>query len=265
MNRSGDKTIALLDQVVSSLLMRVGCRSVPVDLVALGQELGVTTVKQISMQPEGYVEPDNQGGFRIVLREGQPVNRTRFSWAHELGHLILDGLSNGEADATSRRYREFASVSADLDEEAKADFVAGMILLPQPYILPILAREFSLESIIRIAKEARVSLAATMIRSVSLATQPCAAFMIRSYIDDRKRLATKWIRTSRSLQAVQKEEFLDRSRFKSVVEQFCASDDSSLSFCVDDGFASIEGKLDLFKTEFQDLVSIFGLYQPHAR
>ncbi|MEL7484574.1 MAG: ImmA/IrrE family metallo-endopeptidase, partial [Planctomycetota bacterium] len=77
--------------------------------------LGVSDIVECDMHAEGYVEGSFDSGFRIALKKGQPSARRRFSWAHELGHILIDQLEGCEDKAVGRRYRDFAAVSTELD------------------------------------------------------------------------------------------------------------------------------------------------------
>jgi Zn-dependent peptidase ImmA (M78 family) len=240
--------------------MRAACHQVPVDLDRVGKRLQVVSVEERGITPEGYVERAEEG-FRVVIRADRPATRKRFSWAHELGHLILDKLSGADQTAVGRRYRECASVASELDEEAKADFLAGMLLLPLAYMQATLPGRFGLAELDRIAKTAGTSLATAMIRATWIATHPCIAFMVRAFSNDTSRIACKWVRSSRSAPVIDRERFFDRLPLRSSVQQFLSGRERRLTRWLTET-NKVVGRLELVSFTFDDRISVFGMFEP---
>lgn len=257
----GGETVALFDEVVSYLLLRSGCHAVPVDLARIGKRLAVDSVEEREIAQEGFVESRSANTFRIVLRSDRPLVRKRFSWAHELGHLIVDKLEGANSSALGRRYRESSAVATNLDAESKADFIAGMLLLPMFYMNSKLPEQFDLERIYDISREAQVSFATALIRAMWLATHPCYAFMCRAYTDEPSRLTCHWVRSSRSAENIDRAEFLKRVGIEQCVRKSVAVTKRVASFRAVDRWPEV-GQLELKKLTFGDKISIFGLFQP---
>ena len=62
---------------------------VPTDLEAIGLLWGVEKVIQRKLDVAGLLRPLDGGGSVIFLNEDDSPARRRFSWAHELGHVIM--------------------------------------------------------------------------------------------------------------------------------------------------------------------------------
>ena len=110
---------------------------------------------------------------------GEPHPRTRFSFAHELGHYFIDRhrtyLMKGGMTHGSRN--EFFS---DALVEREADSFAAGLLMPSRLMRPkVNAGELSFARVKDIAKTFKTSLMSTMIRSVQLSDFPCAVVAIR--------------------------------------------------------------------------------------
>ncbi len=90
-----------VSQKAHQLLADAGCKSVPVDLCALGLHQGVHTLRLAPIVPAGIVTADDAGftihirsrnEYVISLREECGVNlnaRQRFTLAHEIAHTLF--------------------------------------------------------------------------------------------------------------------------------------------------------------------------------
>lgn len=110
---------------------------------------------------------------------GEQHPRTRFSFAHELGHYFIERhrvyLMRGGPSHGSRS--EFFS---DVTIEREADAFAAGLLMPKRLVRPrVNAGELSFSRIKEIAKTFRTSLVSTTIRGVELSDFPCAVVGIR--------------------------------------------------------------------------------------
>ena len=59
----------------------------PIDLDKLGKSLGVVEVERKELKVDGMVMPKGSG-YKVILNSNKAA-RSRFSWAHELGHIIV--------------------------------------------------------------------------------------------------------------------------------------------------------------------------------
>ena len=59
----------------------------PTDLAKFGEFLGVVEVERKELKVDGMVLPKGSG-YKVILNSSKAA-RSRFSWAHELGHIIV--------------------------------------------------------------------------------------------------------------------------------------------------------------------------------
>lgn len=110
---------------------------------------------------------------------GEHHPRTRFSFAHELGHYFIERhrayLIRGGTSHGSRS--EFFS---DITIEREADAFAAGLLMPMRLMRPVVnTGELSFQQVKEIANTFKTSLVSTMIRSVQLSDFPCAVVGIQ--------------------------------------------------------------------------------------
>ena len=130
----------------------------PVDLHAVAASLGVSSISFDSdLVGDGFVEWDHTGRPAVTLAANGPLSRQRFTLAHELGHVLLEG-PPGE-----RRHRR-----PQLDpsaEETLCDRIAAGLLMPRPWVDRYAHRDRLNLSILRlVAQRAEVSLSAVAVR-----------------------------------------------------------------------------------------------------
>ncbi len=114
------------------------------------------------------------GGYKVLLKKasspGEEV-RQRFSFAHELGHLLLrkldyDGISGPGTKHRSRGGRD--------KEERLCDMIAVEILLPRAaFIADASAAGWSLHGIRRLRQIYRASVPATASRLLNMSPEAC--------------------------------------------------------------------------------------------
>lgn len=193
---SNSHFLALLEDWCAHLLCKFQLTDIPVDLNRLARHLGVAEVVERPMVAWGSVGKVD-GKIVVELRKGTHLSRQRFSFAHELGHLILDQLKGNSADASFRRYRSQIAISVGDVEEHLADHIAGCLLLPARHLRPFLGDRLDLFAIQRAALAAQASLSAALFRTVALATQPCVVFLLRAVGERAPRVL--WHRCSSSV------------------------------------------------------------------
>jgi hypothetical protein len=137
---------------------------VPVDLGQLAAHLGVIDITHTEMTEDGRTTWE-AGRPRVELRSDRPASRSRFTLAHELGHILLD-----RDERVARRTR---GLEHD-DVEALCDWIAASILMPRSWISPYAKREqFNLSLLRLIANRADVSLAAAAVRLAEVSGRTC--------------------------------------------------------------------------------------------
>ena len=65
----------------------------PTDLAKFGESLGVVEVERKELKVDGMVLPKGSG-YKVILNSNKAA-RSRFSLAHELGHIIVQSGSIG--------------------------------------------------------------------------------------------------------------------------------------------------------------------------
>ena len=137
---------------------------VPVDLERLASLLGVTEIASADMIEDGRTTWKG-GRPRIELRSDRPRSRSRFTLAHEIGHILL-----ARDETVARRTRHLD----DDDVERLCDWIAASILMPRGWVAEFARRERYNLSLIRVvAHKADVSLAAAAVRLAEVSQRTC--------------------------------------------------------------------------------------------
>ena len=117
-----------LGKMASDILVKNDTFKLPVDLIAIANNNNIEVYKQ--QLPDGISGAirysDSTKKFQILLEEREPINRQRFTLAHELAHFFLEReklLIDQEVhfDPKFRRYHN--------KEEERVDYLAGAILM----------------------------------------------------------------------------------------------------------------------------------------
>ena len=137
-----------VEVVVAGLLQGVRCP--PTDLVRLGLEVGVYEISYESFPGSGELHKDKIG-YRIVCSSDQPLSRQRFTVAHELGHVVLEG--------TGRN-----APRAGKSVERVCDMLAAEFLMPRVEFEARLPLTVMLSDIKELARIFGTSVTATAIR-----------------------------------------------------------------------------------------------------
>ena len=148
-------------------------RSRPVDLASVAKEWGVTTVEQRAIASEAMLLPLDQG-YKVILKNvntPRELSRQRFSFAHELGHLLLMSFDYKAAGQLTAKHRG----SGHNDEEERlCDQIAAEILMPRVGFLNDAKRlGWTLRSLGPLAHLYETSIPATATRMVGLFPEPC--------------------------------------------------------------------------------------------
>ena len=137
----------------------------PTDLARLGESLGVVEVEQKQMKVDGMVLPKGSG-YKVVLNSSNIEVRRRFSWAHELGHIIEQSglLAKPQFRSAPRSYNE---------TEALCDKIAAEILMPREEFREYMDRsEETLAAVPKLAPVFDTSMLSTAIRYTDLLEVP---------------------------------------------------------------------------------------------
>ena len=147
---------------------------VPIHLNAHARSWGVTSVETGKINAEAMLLSDSAGsGYKIILKDyGRKTlsSRQRFSFAHELAHLLLrkSGLSMASGSASKHRHTDSSN-----PEERLCDQIAAEVLMPRADFKNAGSSEgWTLKSLGRLAAKYETSMEATAIRMVDLMPEP---------------------------------------------------------------------------------------------
>ena len=145
----------------------------PVDLVDLARSWGVTSIEKRPMDSEAMLLPGTDG-YKIVLKDGSEhpaVTRQRFSFAHELGHLLLQLSGFQKQSNLTTKHR---AMSGQNKEERLCDQIAAEILMPRRGFEEDARREgWSLKGLRALSSMYSTSMTATARRMIDLTPDTC--------------------------------------------------------------------------------------------
>jgi Zn-dependent peptidase ImmA (M78 family) len=101
----------------------------PVDVVAIARDIGINVFKApLGPKIAGVLRRDKEhggrSGFIILVRDGDPKNRQRFTVAHEIGHFVLHRSSAESGIEDDEFYR---ALSGPMEREAN-EFAADILM-----------------------------------------------------------------------------------------------------------------------------------------
>ncbi|MGH2819385.1 MAG: ImmA/IrrE family metallo-endopeptidase, partial [Actinomycetota bacterium] len=111
----------------------------------------------------------------IRVRASDSEERRRFTVCHEICHTFFPGFRESPRTRTDRDVERFDPRDP---EEYLCDHGAAELLLPRPWLLPSVPKDFTLDDVIEIAARSRASIEAAAQRCVDLSTRPVAVVML---------------------------------------------------------------------------------------
>lgn len=142
-----------IELAAQDVLRRAGALTVPVDLDKVAQSLGVRIHDEEMEEDVSGVLIVKGDQRHVLVNQAHPVNRKRFSIAHELGHLCLhDSDEGGDADTErmyiDRQIRVYHRVGdasnplykqegaqTDAQQEREANMFAACLLMPVHHVM----------------------------------------------------------------------------------------------------------------------------------
>ena len=153
--------MSLFEELVKPLL-----RDAPVPLNSIARQLGIPVfLSSLNPKISGLIEPCDEApsGFRIRLNRHEPVERQRFTLAHEISHFLLHRSLIGSGVVDDTMYRSALSSR----REVEANKLAAELAMPMSLVRRY-ERDFDgledTDKIAAMAKKFRVSKAAMKIR-----------------------------------------------------------------------------------------------------
>jgi Zn-dependent peptidase ImmA (M78 family) len=151
-----------------------GNNSLPVDLKCIARQLGIVRIEPRTMDADGYLGQTDKGELVIRYRHGASAERTRFTIAHEIGHMLL-----AKAQGRDLSDPAFRLSGGDSPEEIAVNRIAAELLMPEPLIRGALrARSPSWIEIWALRRIFWVSTTALLRRILELSDLPAIFFRI---------------------------------------------------------------------------------------
>lgn len=122
---------------------------------------------------DGLIEYE-AGSFHIYINS-KDINspRTRFTFAHELGHYFIDEHRNALLDGKTPSHPSHTNFSSKNPVEIEADFFASSLLMPESRIKQDCFRQkFNFELIEKISQKYNTSITATILKLMTLDHHP---------------------------------------------------------------------------------------------
>lgn len=119
------------EKLCAQLLREAGISPPPTDLNAVSSLWPSLKVSEEELDKEGYLIFLGAQGAELLIRRGDPLNRKRFTLAHELGHWVLSNMQDGELTFGDTLRRALSTHSARYTpEETWCNVFAGNLLMP---------------------------------------------------------------------------------------------------------------------------------------
>lgn len=170
------------------------------DLKTLAQNWGVTSIEEREIGSEAMLLPHREG-YSIVLKtvdRPSRARRQRFSFAHELGHLLLQKSQQEMLRGNDRvplKYRGHGH--SNPAEERLCDQIAAEILMPRlAFQEDAWMDGWSLRNLLNLARKYDTSVAATAIRMIDL--MPEEALMGVWKLGGNGSFSLKWSHTGKT-------------------------------------------------------------------
>ena len=144
----------------------------PTDLARFGEALGVVEVEWKELNVDGMVLPKGSG-YKIVLNSKKAA-RARFSWAHELGHIVFQSgsLARPQFRSAQRSHKQI---------ERLCDMIASEVLMPREQFSEHMNQlDFTLAAVPKLAQVFDTSIVSTAIRYTDLLPFPAVLSVWKS-------------------------------------------------------------------------------------
>lgn len=166
---------SLADRLVRAVDQLGG--DVPVDLHQLANALGVSEIARKAMVEDGRTTW-RAARPRIELRDDRSPQRSRFTLAHEIGHILI-----ARDESVARRTHD---LEGD-DVEKLCDWIAASLLMPRHWITNYAQRDrYDLSLLRLVAHKADVSMSAAAVRLAEVSDRTCALLRWQ-------RAPTRWV------------------------------------------------------------------------
>lgn len=149
---------------------------VPVDIGLLAKAAGVSRVVRAETPGAGMLMRE-EGGITVVLNSADTIERQRFSYAHEIAHILT-----GTADRHNINHVSDVSTFDALDDyrssEAQCERIAAKLLMPEKAFRARLEKSgVCIETILALSKEFQASIPAVTLRVAEIGVEPFVAIL----------------------------------------------------------------------------------------
>jgi Zn-dependent peptidase ImmA (M78 family) len=165
--------VSRIDKKADALLERLKIGSMPVDPMAIAEQLGVlVSEEELDSDISGLLVRDGLSTV-IAVNKSQSPARRRFTVAHELGHYYLGHKGDIFIDKLVVNRRDGKSSAAIDQQEIEANAFAAALLMPKHLVLKELStsvkhNQTGAETVKQLAKSFGVSEQAMNYRLVNL-------------------------------------------------------------------------------------------------
>lgn len=151
------------EQTARSLIKAAGLESPPVDVELLARLTGARiTVWEAMPNSVSGLLVEFEGGPVIVGNAGHPIERQRFTIAHELGHHLLRHIREFHVDLSSSE-EAAAAPGYDRDNEKEANQFAAELLMPTKWVKEATREESDVDALAEIFQVSDIAMGYRML------------------------------------------------------------------------------------------------------
>jgi len=168
-----------IEDLAESVRKGANLNRMPVDVIGLAEFEGIILQPVTNFKGfNGKIEFWKDDGLFVIFHPDPTIyeykNRLRFSIAHELGHYHIE--EHRSTLVAGQTHNSKPGFSSQDPREREADEFAAALLIPRFAMEPTIDKRgyLDLREIDQIAKKCEVSLIATAIRYVRMASEACA-------------------------------------------------------------------------------------------
>ena len=187
--------------------------SAPVDLASLATKWGVAAIEERNISSDAMLLPSPEG-YRVVLKKASSVGervRQRFSFAHELGHLLLRQQGLGDSRSSKTKHRVHNNRNT---EERLCDQIAAEILMPrEAFHSDATDLQWSLEGLRRLSRRYGTSVSATANRMIALTPEQALMGIWKPAATETESHLLERSKASKSSYGIRNSDHLPRRRF----------------------------------------------------
>lgn len=165
---------------------------IPTNLEVVGEQLGVQAVLRRELDVSAFLYPMEDNRLVVFLNSTDVPGRQRFSWAHELGHIVMAEESVPLLPCGTGRMR-------DKELERSCDVIAAELLMPRRLFAEAADMEgWTLKAVPRLARLFQVTMQAAAVRLCELSKRPLMMSVWQGNARPIEGLRYKWARPNQA-------------------------------------------------------------------